>query len=193
VLTLFVTVFGFILVAELPDKTAFACIMMGMRYRRFPVFVGAAAAFVVQSAIGVALGSLIAMLPHRPVEVVSALMFVAMGVWMWRHSGEADAAELSQPLGFWRTAGTAFMVVFVAEFGDLTQIGTAAMVASSHQPLVVFVAATLALWCVTALTVFVGGLLKTRLKGPVVHRVAAVITGLIGLWLLWVAGTGGAG
>ena len=60
------TVFAVIFLSELPDKTALASLLLGSRYRPAWVFAGVAAAFAVHVGLAVAAGSLLALIPHRP-------------------------------------------------------------------------------------------------------------------------------
>ena len=172
------TVFAVIFPAELPDKTALASLVLGSRYRPSWVFAGVAAAFAVHAALAVAAGSLIALLPHRPVEAVVAVAFAAGAVLLLRGRHEADDEHVElhgrQP-GFWRVAWTSFGVILVAEFGDLTQIATASLAARFHDPLSVGVGAVLALWAVAGLAIVGGrGLLKV-IPLTWITRIAAVI------------------
>jgi Ca2+/H+ antiporter, TMEM165/GDT1 family len=75
-LELFGTVFGVILIAELPDKTALAALVLATRHRAAPVFLGAASALTVQSVVAVAAGSLLAELPHEYVRIGSGALFL---------------------------------------------------------------------------------------------------------------------
>jgi putative Ca2+/H+ antiporter (TMEM165/GDT1 family) len=172
------TVFAVIFVAELPDKTALASLILGSRYRPSHVFAGTAAAFAVHAGLAVAAGSLIALLPHRPVEAVVAVAFAAGAVLLLRgrHDGDDEHVELhGKEPGFWRVAWTSFAVILVAEFGDLTQIATASLAARYHNPLSVGIGAILALWAVAALAIIGGrGLLKI-IPLTWITRLAAVI------------------
>ncbi len=139
---------------------------------------GVAAAFAVHAALAVAAGSLIALLPHRPVEAVVAVAFAAGAVLLLRGRHEAgdEHVELhGREPGCWRVAWTSFGVILVAEFGDLTQIATASLAARFHDPLSVGAGAVLALWAVAALAIVGGrGLLKV-IPLTWITRVAAVI------------------
>src|SRR4051812_37466565 len=75
--TLALTVFALIFPAELPDKTFIATLVLSTRYPPVPVFVGVAAAFVVQTTVAVAAGGLLSLLPERPVHAVTAVLFGA--------------------------------------------------------------------------------------------------------------------
>ena len=132
-----------VLPAELPDKTILACLILSSRYRPWYVFSGAAAAFLVQVTIGVAAGGAISLLPHRPVAGAAAAVFAVSAFLLWRHKEEEnpDADEEGGPDGvraaFWPVFGTSFAVVFLAEFGDLTQFMTVSLAARFHDPIAV--------------------------------------------------------
>jgi putative Ca2+/H+ antiporter (TMEM165/GDT1 family) len=182
---LLATVFGVVFVAELPDKTALAALVLATRHRPLPVLVGAATALTIQSVVAVAAGHLVSLLPQRPVHLVAGAVFVASAVLMWRRKegSEDDVKDRDVP-GFWRSAWLVFVVVFVAEWGDLTQLATAALAARYHAPVVVFAGSTLALWAVAAIAVFVGHRAGKLLDPHVTKRVAAVLFALVGLALL---------
>jgi putative Ca2+/H+ antiporter (TMEM165/GDT1 family) len=183
---LFATVFGVIFIAELPDKTALAALLLATRHRPLLVFVGASLALTVQSIIAVAAGSLLAQLPSSIVHVASGLLFIACAVLMWVRRQDDDAASSTahDATGFWRALGSVFMVVFVAEWGDLTQIGTAGFQAKYHAGLTIFAASSLALWCVAAIAVFVGNRAGRLLEPALTQRVAAVVFAIIGVLLV---------
>jgi putative Ca2+/H+ antiporter (TMEM165/GDT1 family) len=188
-LKLFGTVFIIIFVAELPDKTAFASLILATRYRPLPVFVGAALALTIQSVVAITAGGLISLLPARPVHVGAGLLFVVSAFVMWRRSGggagrpKTAEAPTAQP-SFLRAFASTFGVVFVAEWGDLTQLGTAALAARYRSPVTVFFAATLALWAVTGIAVFIGHKAGALANPDVTKRVAAVIFALLGIALI---------
>ncbi len=181
------TVFAVIFPAELPDKTALASLVLASRYRPAYVFAGAAAAFAVHVSLAVAAGSLLGLLPHRPLEAVVAVLF-AMGAVLLlrgRHGGDDEYVEVhGKEPGFWRVAWTSFAVILVAEFGDLTQIATASLAARYQDPLSVGVGAVLALWAVAALAI-VGGrsLLKIIPLTWITRGAAAVMLLLAGVSL----------
>jgi putative Ca2+/H+ antiporter (TMEM165/GDT1 family) len=180
---LFATVFGVIFLAELPDKTAIAALVLATRHRALPVFVGASLALTVQSGIAVGAGSLLSKLPERAVHLGSGLLFLGCAVLMWVRKpdeAEPDLAHAEGKLGFWNALWTVFLVVFVAEWGDLTQIGTAGFQAKYHAWLTIFLASSLALWAVAAIAVFVGNRAGKLLDPKLTQKVAAAVFALIG-------------
>jgi len=180
------TVFGIIFVAELPDKTALAALVLASRNRPLPVFLGTALALTVQSVVAIAAGRLLALLPARPVHIGAGVLFIVSALFMWRRASavEEDDKPLASRNGFWRTLGATFGVIFIAEWGDLTQLGTAALAARFRQPATVFVGATLALWAVAALAVFVGHRAGKLLEPRLTARVAAVLFAAVGAALV---------
>jgi Ca2+/H+ antiporter, TMEM165/GDT1 family len=177
------TVFGLIFLAELPDKTALASLVLGTRYRPSYVFAGAAAAFVVHVSLAVALGSLLTLLPHRILEAVVGAVFLLGAVLLLRgRHGEEDenlAIAEGKPPTFLRVASTSFLVILVAEFGDLTQLVTANLAARYHDPFTVGLGAVLGLWAVAGLAIAGGrGLLKV-IPITVITRIAAAIMAVL--------------
>ena len=177
--------YALIFVAELPGKTTFASFLMASRARPWPVFAGAAAGFVVHTAIAVAAGRVIGLLPARAVHIGVGLLFLALAFMMWREDVE-EAAEkgFSAQTRFSSTAATAFGVIFVAQWGDPTQLATAALAARYAAPGTVFVAATLGLWTVSGLAVLAGHFSKGKIDPRALNKISAVVFAAVGAALL---------
>jgi putative Ca2+/H+ antiporter (TMEM165/GDT1 family) len=194
-LTAAAATFVAVLPAEVPDKTILACLILSSRYRPSVVFSGAAAAFLTQVVIGVAAGGALGLLPHRIVEACSAGAFVIGAVLLWRQKegeqghqgkegkkeekegkeGDDDAGKDGLRNGFWPVFGTAFAVVFLAEFGDLTQFMTLSLAARFHDPISVGIGATLALWVAAGAAVTLGWRVLKLIPMQWLTRGAAVV------------------
>ena len=183
-LQLFATVFGIIFIAELPDKTAIAAVVLATRHRPWPVFLGSALALSVQSVVAVAAGSFVARLDPRYVHAGAGIVFLVCAVLMWLRRADDDDASERTERGFWRSLWTTFAVIFIAEWGDLTQIGTATLEARYSAWVTVLVASIAALWCVTAVAVLVGNRLGRALSPRLTQRAAAVVFAIVGVLLL---------
>ena len=180
------TTFAVIALAELPDKTALASLVLGTRYRPAPVLVGIGAGFAVQVVLAVAAGNLLRLLPHRLLQVVVAALFlVGATVLIFGHKrGEEATEETRRTDRFWPAAWASFAVVAVAEFGDLTQVLIANLVARYHDPIAVGVASLVAMWAVSAGAVIGGKALLRLVPVTLVTRAAAaVMIGLAGFTL----------
>ena len=172
-------VFALIFVAELPDKTMIATLILGSRYRPVLVWIGATAAFGFHAGIAVLAGRLLALLPHRWVELVTALLFAGGAAYLLLVSEKEEEEEgleevETAPAGL-RPIATAFLVIFVGEFGDLTQILTANLAAKYHHPLSVFIGAFAALATVAAIGAFGGRAMLKVLPLAVVRKAGGVL------------------
>jgi putative Ca2+/H+ antiporter (TMEM165/GDT1 family) len=173
------TVFVLVFVAELPDKTMIATLIMGSRYRPVLVWLGATLAFLVHVTVAVAVGRLLQLLPHTVIEAVTAVLFGAGAAYLLfvpeseqEEEGEEEADSARSGV---RTVGAVFLVIFVGEFGDLTQILTANLAAKYHDPASVFVGAFTALTCVAALGAFGGRVLLRVLPVRVIRKAGGVL------------------
>ncbi|MEW2568656.1 TMEM165/GDT1 family protein [Streptomyces sp. NPDC047070] len=177
------TAFGLIFLAELPDKTMFASLAMGTRMRPLYVWFGTSTAFIVHVAIAVGAGSLIGLLPDWTVKSVSAALF-AFGAFMLLRGGndedEEDAGGRTVT-GFWPVYTTAFMAVFISEWGDLTQITTANLAATNGVASVAIGSAA-ALMSVSALALLAGRFIAKRVPLKTVQRVGGVCMLGLAVW-----------
>ncbi|MDW6063149.1 TMEM165/GDT1 family protein [Streptomyces sp. FXJ1.4098] len=175
-LTIAAVVFGVVFLAELPDKTALAGLMLGTRYRASYVFVGVAAAFAVHVVLAIAAGSVLGLLPHRLVQTVVGVLFLG-GAAMLLLKKDDGEEEIRTPAdqSFWKVSGAGFMLILVAEFGDLTQIMTANLAARYDDPLSVGLGAVLALWAVAGLGILGGRTLMRYVPLRLITKVAALV------------------
>jgi putative Ca2+/H+ antiporter (TMEM165/GDT1 family) len=179
---------------ELPDKTFVATLVLSTRYRPLPVYLGVLAAFGVQCLIAVAAGTLISQLPRQPVEFVAAALFAIGAVVLVRgaRQGETTEAEaereygekLADPRAGWRAALASFLVLFTAEWGDLSQLLTAGLVASGRPPVPVFVGAWAGLAVVSGLAILLGRWLLRRVRLSLVRYVAAAVCSVLAVLTL---------
>ncbi|GAA0701472.1 TMEM165/GDT1 family protein [Kitasatospora atroaurantiaca] len=169
--------FGIVFLAELPDKTALASLVLGTRYRASHVFAGIAAAFALQVGLALAAGSLLALLPQRWVEGITGVLFLLGAAMLLLHRDEEEGHAAREPSSgsFRKVAGASFLVVAVAEFGDLTQIMTANLAAKYAVPVAVGIGAWLALCAVSGIAILGGQKLLQYVPMRVIVRVAAGI------------------
>ncbi|GAA1747895.1 TMEM165/GDT1 family protein [Luedemannella helvata] len=184
------TAFVLIVPVELPDKTFVATLVLATRYRALPVWLGVVSAFGVQCLVAVAAGGLIALLPPRPVQIVAAVLFAVGAVIMVRGARNADAVEREQEAEFaakvrgpaaggLRAFGASFLVLFAAEWGDLSQLLTAGLVARGGHPVGVFLGAWLGLAVVSGAAVLLGRVLLRRVRLSVVRYIGGAVCAIL--------------
>ncbi|KKD06905.1 TMEM165/GDT1 family protein [Streptomyces sp. WM6386] len=189
--TVTAVVFGVVFLAELPDKTALAGLVLGTRYRASYVFAGVAAAFALHVALAVAAGSVLTLLPQQIVHAITGVLFLGgAAVLLMKKDEDEDEIRRPENQSFWKVAGAGFMLILVAEFGDLTQIMTANLAARYDDPLSVGLGAVLALWAVAGLGIVGGKALMKRVPLRLITKVAALLMLGLGLWSLWEAVSG---
>jgi putative Ca2+/H+ antiporter (TMEM165/GDT1 family) len=180
-LTALVLTFGAIFVVELPDKTFLATLVLATKYRPILVWLGVGAAFAVQTTVAVLLGHAASLLPEDVVRIVAMLMFVAGAVILVREgrshqqsSGDEFAEGAKDVTGF-RAVLASFLVLFAAEWGDLSQLLTISLVARYEAPVSVFIGALGALLLVSGLAVIAGKTLLRFVALHVLHYVGAAV------------------
>lgn len=178
-LSVVATVYAIIFVAELPDKTMIATLIMGSRYRPLLVWIGATLAFGIHALVAVAVGQLLQLLPRSWIEGITAVLFAAGAAYLFfvpekeqEEEGEEEADSARKGA---RTVVAAFLVIFIGEFGDLTQILTANLAAKYHAPVSVFVGAFAALTTVAALGAFGGRALLRVLPLAIIRKAGGVL------------------
>lgn len=180
--------FGAIFLVELPDKTFLATLVLATKYRPILVWIGVGLAFTVQTGVAVALGQAASLLPADVVKVAAIVLFLVGAVLLFRegrsHQGAADGddddlAEKAGPVTGWRAVLASFLVLFAAEWGDLSQLLTLSLVAKYEAPLSVFIGALAALLTVSALAVVVGRSLLRFISLHVLHFLGAGVCVLL--------------
>jgi Ca2+/H+ antiporter, TMEM165/GDT1 family len=168
--------FPVIFLGELPDKTMFANLVMATKGRPRQVWLGAAGAFAAHVVIAVTVGvALFEILPGRSIDAVVAGLFLFGAAYAWREARRPGTGQLPDKRSKHGAALTAFVVIFLAEWGDLTQILTANLAARYHAPVYVGVGAVLALWAVAGIAVASGQALLRFVSISTIRTVTAVV------------------
>jgi Ca2+/H+ antiporter, TMEM165/GDT1 family len=172
---------------ELPDKTFVAALVLSTRYAAMAVWVGVGLAFGVQSAVAVTAGQLVSLLPHVVIEVISTVMFLAGAFILIRSAPSADAEEKEQEEEFeeeveasaartgLRAMVASFLLIFAAEWGDLSQLLTLNLTAKYGHPFSIFVGSWLALLVVSGIAVITGRILLRYVRLSILHYIAGVV------------------
>jgi Ca2+/H+ antiporter, TMEM165/GDT1 family len=175
-LAIALAVFPVIFIGELPDKTMMASLVMATRGKPLFVWVGAAAAFFVHVVIATTIGvALFRVLPPRVLDGLVAAMFMAGAIYALREGNKNEEELIDREVASHTVLTTAFLVIFIAEWGDLTQILTANLAAHYHSGLSVAVGAMLALWTVAGLAVLGGQGILRLVNVATIRKITAVV------------------
>jgi len=172
-----------IFVVELPDKTFVATLVLATKYRPLLVWIGVGLAFTVQTIVAVALGHAVTYLPENLVRAVAGLIFLAGAVLLFREGRshhkadeeEAEVAAKAKDVHGARIVLTCFLILFAAEWGDLSQLLTISLVAKYDDPVGVFIGALAALLVVSGLAAVSGRALMRFISLHVLHYVGAAL------------------
>jgi putative Ca2+/H+ antiporter (TMEM165/GDT1 family) len=177
--------FAAIFVVELPDKTFIAALVLSTRYRGVLVWLGVGAAFLVQTVLAVTVGKVVTFLPDDAVRAVAGLIFLAGAIVLAREAPKADEEEREAEEEFAAKATVrktgfsavlaSFLVLFAAEWGDLSQLLTISLVGRYDDPVSVFVGAWGALLAVSGLAVLSGRFLLRYIRLSVIHWIGATV------------------
>ncbi|CAB4886513.1 unannotated protein [freshwater metagenome] len=199
-LAIVATTFALIFPAELPDKTFIATLVLSTRYRHLPVWLGVSAAFGVQVIIAVTAGGFLALLPQRPVLAVTAALFAVGAVILVRGGLSTRAQEQAgedeeerevlervskvESKSALRVFITSFVVLFTAEWGDLSQLLTAGLAARTGEPVSVGIGSWLALVLVAGIAVLAGRWLQQRVPIWRIRLVSGAILAALAVWTI---------
>jgi putative Ca2+/H+ antiporter (TMEM165/GDT1 family) len=177
--------FAAIFVVELPDKTFIAALVLSTRYRPLLVWIGVGVAFFLQVLIAVTAGQLATLLPETLIRSVAVLIFLLGAVLLFKSAPGADAeereteeeyaAKATEAKTGLKAVAASFLVLFAAEWGDLSQLLTVSLVAKYEQPLSVFAGAWVALLAVSGLAVLSGRMLLRYMRLSVLHYIGGSV------------------
>lgn len=187
--------FAAIFVVELPDKTFIAALVLSTRYRPLLVWIGVGLAFLLQVLIAVTAGQLASLLPETLIRGVAVAIFLLGAVLLFRAAPNADreeaeaeeeyASKAAETKTGLRAVGASFLVLFAAEWGDLSQLLTISLVAKYQEPVSVFLGAWLALLAVSGLAVLAGRFLLRHMRLSVLHYIGATVCLVLAGVTLW--------
>lgn len=174
--------FWLLFLAEMGDKTQLVAMTLATRHRPWQVALGACAAFLLLNLLAVLLGEvLFRYLPESLVLLVAGVLFLVFAWNAWRSAdGDEEAAEASAR----NAVLSSFLLIFVAELGDKTQLAMIALAASTGEPWSVFTGGTLALWSVSLIGIFLGATVLSRVPRHWMHRAAAVLFAGFGIFAI---------
>ena len=183
-----------IFLAELPDKTSILVMTLAPRQKRL-VWLAASAALSLQAALAVAAGRLLAAWASPWVHVAEVLLLLGFAAWLWfrppdedDEDDEDDEAAAARAVRRRQLFLSAFLAVFVAEFGDLTQVAILSWSTRLAVAGWVWVVSSAALVAAAYVSATAGVLLRRVLSLQALTRIGAVAMAAVGVWMLLAGG-----
>jgi putative Ca2+/H+ antiporter (TMEM165/GDT1 family) len=178
----FLLVFGVILGLELVDRTNFATMALAARQPARPTWVGATLGFVAVSAIACTIGAVfISVLgPHNIdyLRIGGGIFLIAYALFVYFEGEKEEAAVERVRRAPWLVA---FVAIFLLELGDTTMIFEVVFVGATGNPLLVFVAGSLALSAAAAEACAIGSRLGAKLEPKVLQKIVVVVLVIVGI------------
>lgn len=181
----FLTSTAVVALAEIGDKTQLLAIVLATRFKRpVPIVAGIFFATIANHFLAALVGAQAASWFSGPwFRYLVALSFIAMAAWTLVPD-KLDEDEGEPKAGRYGAFLTTLIAFFLVEMGDKTQVATIALGARFHDVLEVMAGTTLGMMLANVPAVFLGDALTRRVSLTLVHRIAALLFLVIGLWLL---------
>ena len=177
------TSMGVVAVGEIGDKTQLLAIVLAAKFRKpWPIIAGVLAATILNHTLAATVGYLVSdWLTGRWFRVAVGAAFILMAGWALIPDKEDEAAGAARRGGVFLTTLVSF---FLVEIGDKTQIATSLLAARYHQIALVAAGTTLGMLIADVPAVFLGEAATKIVPLRYVRIAAAVMFGLIGLWVV---------
>lgn len=173
-----------IALAELPDKTMLATLMLSTKYKnRLAVWCGVTFGYATHVIIAVSFGAVLTAFPRRPLHMLVGVLFITGGILTFRKHEDiekSDSNRRPESLRPSRIIWIAASVILIAEFADLTQLATAGLAVRFDDPVSVAIGAILALSTVSGIGVLAGSWIQQHVPLGIIQKIAGTMFLLIG-------------
>lgn len=169
--------------AEMGDKTQLLALLLAARFRKpLPILLAILAATLINHGLSAALGQWITtILSPEILRWILALGFIGMAIWMLIPDQLEDENESINKWQKYGVFGATFILFFLAEIGDKTQIATVALAARFDSIFWVMIGTTLGMMIANAPAVFIGNKMAEKLPVSLIHKIGALIFLIIGV------------
>lgn len=174
----FIIPFLAITIAELGDKTQVSIILLSSRTNKYSyIFAGVFLAFLIVDGIAILAGNLIASIIDLTIlKIISGIIFILFGLYMLLNKKEEKEEKKYDKNIFF----SAFLMIFLTEWGDKTQVASA-LFATQYNVLFVFIGTMLALSMLSIMALFFGKILNKRLNQKLLTKIVGIVFIILGL------------
>lgn len=173
--------FIFVFLAALPGRTTLILILLSASVKAWRIFVGSIPAFLLQCAIAVLAGSALSGIPQKYSHVAAGILFIYFAVKFWMEARKNDTSEENHSE---KSVPAIFLLFFLAEFGDVSQLAVVSQASQSQNIWNVFIGAAAAMSTIVMISVFLGRIISKKFDHVKLQKIAALIFLLIGIYLL---------
>ncbi|MEQ1068090.1 TMEM165/GDT1 family protein [Acinetobacter lwoffii] len=169
--------------AEMGDKTQLLALLLAARFRKpVPILVAILLATLINHGLSAVLGQWVTTVIEPEVLLwIVSIGFIAMAVWMLIPDELGDENASINKWQKFGVFGATFILFFLAEIGDKTQIATVALAARFDSVFWVMLGTTLGMMLANAPAVFLGDKLANKLPISLIHKIGAAIFLVIGV------------
>ena len=177
--------YSIIFLAEMGDKSQIVCMALAAKHKSRPIMIGAAAAFGLLNLLAVIFGnSLSRFIDPDWMTTIALVLFIGFGLHTLfaeededsHEDGKVNKVSKNMPL-------TTFLVIFLAEFADKTQLAVVTM-STTNNPVHIWIGATLALISTSMIGIYAGRKLLARINAQLLNKISGVFFVTIGLIML---------
>jgi putative Ca2+/H+ antiporter (TMEM165/GDT1 family) len=175
---------GAVAIAEVGDKTQLLALILAARFGKpLVIIVGIFLATIINHALAGAVGTWLTLtIEPQWLQWLLGLSFIAMAGWtLIPDTVHAKDAEIKGRFG---VLGATFILFFLAEMGDKTQVATVVLAAQFDSPVTVVLGTTLGMLIANAPAVLLGNIVLQKIPIRLFRYVAAGLFAVIGLWIL---------
>jgi putative Ca2+/H+ antiporter (TMEM165/GDT1 family) len=201
-LTAFTASLLLITISELGDKTFFIAVILSMRYPRKLVFIGVVGALAAMTLISVGMGQILTLFPRNYTHYASIALFVFFGIrllWQARQMSAKDDEEILEEAAEaveqgekkllrksspWAILVESFILTFLAEWGDRTQIATITL-AAAHGAIGVTIGAILGHAICALIAVWGGSLIAGKISERTITAIGGVLFLVFAIVAVW--------
>lgn len=174
----FVIPFITIAIAELGDKTQLSILLLSSRTKKYSyIFLGVFLAFLIVDGIAILAGKLISSVVDLTIlKPLSGIVFIIFGVYMLLNKKKEKQEKKFEK----NILISAFLMIFLTEWGDKTQVA-AALFATQYNMLLVLIGTMLALSILSVIAIFFGKIISKRINSRLMKNISGVIFIILGI------------
>lgn len=164
--------------AELGDKTQLSILLLSSKTKKhLQLLLGVMLAFLIVDGVAVLLGSWIMnIMPMIWLRIFSGVIFVIFGVLILR---ENEVKEENR-LNFKNSFLSGFVLIFVSEWGDKTQIASG-LFATQYNSWMVLTGVMTALTLLSIVAIYLGKFISNKVDKKVIAKISGIVFIIMGI------------